>query len=124
MDPIAHVSRGELTLLVKRNGASIIATLTGSADQSVADLVGSVLQSVHEAAREGVTEAVMDLRTLEFMSSACLKAVLSWIEGVLSLDAERRYSVRFITDPSIHWQKRTLQTVRCFAPELISITTE
>ena len=124
MTQIAVVEHGDFRLEANRESSRILATLTGTADQSVTDDLDKALQSIHETAKSGVTEAVVDLRKLEFMNSSCLKALLTWINDIQELEPAHRYQVRFISDANIHWQKRSLHSVRCFASELITITYE
>ena len=82
-----------------------------------------LLTRVHsESRRLGVTEAVVDLRDLEFMNSSCFKSFVTWITDIQELDAAHQYKVRFVSNPKMHWQKRSLHSLRCFAVELITVT--
>jgi hypothetical protein len=104
-------------------GRVMKAWLKGSADSTSLDAVDRLLSRVHAAAtRQKVTETVVDLRELEFMNSSCFKSFVSWVTDIQELDEGSRYKVRIVTNPSFHWQKRSLHSLRCFAIELITIT--
>jgi len=120
---IAAVQQSDFSVVAGRDNDRIIAKLVGTADQAAADALRETLTKIH-AARAGVREAIIDLRGVEFMSSTCLKEVLTWINDIQELDTAEQYRVRFVSSPKFHWQKRSLHTVRCFAMELISIAYE
>ena len=40
---------------------------------------------------------------------------------LLELPPERHYKVQFLSNPRLHWQKRSLHSLRCFAVELIAV---
>jgi len=61
------------------------------------------------------------LRQLEFMNSSCFKSFVSWVTDIQELDDAKRYKVRFLSNPTYHWQKRSLHSLRCFAVELITV---
>ena len=69
-----------------------------------------------------MTEAVIDLRDLEFMNSSCFKSFVSWITDIQELEPAQQYKVRFLSNSKLHWQKRSLHSLRCFAVELITVT--
>ncbi len=103
-------------------GRSITILLTGSADHGAVESLENLLTLVHERALElGVREAVVDLRALEFMNSSCFKSFVYWITQIRELEASRRYTLRFLSDPNMHWQKRSLRTLSCFATDLVSV---
>lgn len=103
---------------------TITMTLTGNADHAAIAALDRALAAVHAAATaHAVTEAVVDLRRLEFMNSSCFKSFVTWISDVQELAAPAQYKLRFLSDPSLHWQKRSLHALRCFAVELIAVET-
>ena len=96
--------------------------LVGDANMSAVDHLGQSLADVHgRALRDGVSEVVVDLRQLDFMNSACFKKVVTWITRVEEVDAARRYRIRFLSNPKIHWQRRSLHALHMFAIDLISV---
>jgi hypothetical protein len=111
----------ELHARLTREDRALIAKLSGTADLRVTDSVEAILTSVHQKALElGIPEVQMDLRELEFMNSSCFKSFVSWISEVSDLTAGQ-YRIRFLSNPSILWQRRSLHALSCFAAELITI---
>ncbi len=61
----------------------------------------------------------VDLNELYFMNSSCLKNFVAWIYKV---DVEgRAYEIRFLANPRLHWQHRSLATLKRLAPKVVSI---
>jgi hypothetical protein len=109
----AHVDDGRIAV-----------TLTGTAALGQQEQVTLVLGRVHEEAlRARPREVVVDLRGLEFMNSSCFKCFVGWIGNIRKLETDAQYKVAFVSNPKIHWQKRSLDALRCFAVDLISIGT-
>jgi hypothetical protein len=71
----------------------------------------------------GIPEVQIDLRELEFMNSSCFKSFVSWISEVSELTSGH-YRIRFLSNPSILWQHRSLHALSCFAAELVTIEVE
>jgi hypothetical protein len=108
---------------VGRTGEAVHLLLEGDANMNAVDEVARVLDDVHDAARREPTACVViDVRSLEFMNSSCFKKFVGWIGRVQELAAQS-YKVRFLSDPKMHWQRRSLHVLECFAPELVSIET-
>lgn len=96
--------------------------LAGDANMNAVERLGHAFTDVHERAlRSRSSEVVVDLRQLEFMNSACFKKVVTWITRVEEIDADSRYRIRFLSNPKIHWQRRSLHALQMFAMELVSI---
>ena len=117
--PVQQVA--ELRARLTREDRALIAKLPGTADLRVTDSVEAILTSVHQTALElGIPEVQMDLRELELMNSSCFKSFVSWISEVSDLTAGQ-YRIRFLSNPGILWQRRSLHALSCFAAELITI---
>jgi hypothetical protein len=111
----------ELRARLTREEAALVAKLSGTADLRVTDSVEAILSSVHQKAMElRIPEVRMDLRELEFMNSSCFKSFVSWISEVSDLTAGQ-YRIRFLSNPRILWQRRSLHALSCFAAELVTI---
>jgi hypothetical protein len=109
--------RARLTLM----DTALVAKLSGTADLRVTDSVEAILTRVHQKAMElRIPEVHVDLRDLEFMNSSCFKSFVSWISEVSDLTAGQ-YRIRFLSNPSILWQRRSLHALSCFAAELVTI---
>jgi len=111
----------ELRARLTHDGPALVAKLSGTADLRVTDSVEAILSRVHQKALElAIPEVQMDLRDLEFMNSSCFKSFVSWISEVSDLTAGQ-YRIRFLSNPSILWQRRSLHALSCFAAELVTI---
>jgi hypothetical protein len=111
----------ELRARLTQEDSALVAKLSGTADLRVTDSVEAILTRVHQKALElSIAEVHMDLRELEFMNSSCFKSFVSWISEVSDLTAGQ-YRIRFLSNPSILWQRRSLHALSCFAAELVTI---
>jgi hypothetical protein len=111
----------ELRARLIKEDAALVAKLSGTADLRVTDSVEAILNRVHQKALElGIPEVRMDLRELEFMNSSCFKSFVSWISEVSDMPSGQ-YRIRFLSNPSILWQRRSLHALSCFAAELVTI---
>ena len=123
MSEVVTVSGEDFTASANREGSEIIAWLKGNADYSAIDALEMLVNRIHaDAQRATLTEVIVDLRELEFMNSSCFKSLVSWITAIQELETTSQYKVRFLSNPELHWQKRSLHTLRCFAVELITVT--
>jgi hypothetical protein len=111
----------ELRARLTHEKSALVAKLSGTADLRVTDSIEAILTRVHQKALElAVSEVQMDFRDLEFMNSSCFKSFVSWIGEVSDLTAGQ-YRIRFLSNPSILWQRRSLHALSCFAAELVTI---
>jgi hypothetical protein len=122
MTELLTIKTPEFSCTATREGARIHAVLEGNADIVAIDGLSRLLTKVHaEATVLPPEEVVVDVRQLEFMNSSCFKTFVIWISDIQALIPARQYHVRFVSNPSIHWQKRSLHALRCFAIELITL---
>ena len=122
MSELVTVSGEDFAGAATHEGSTLLTSLKGNADYAALDALEMLLTRAHaEATRLKITEMVVDLRQLEFMNSSCFKCFLSWITDVQELEPERQYKVKFLSNPQLHWQKRSLHSLRCFAVELITV---
>jgi hypothetical protein len=120
---IPSIVREGFTLSVERNRCFQL-HIMGNADMDTLPFLGPFLDKVHEAilaARERLVE--VDLHKLYFMNSSCFKAVITWIATVKKSSAAP-YTVRFLANPNLHWQKRNLDAIRQFAPGIVEIVVD
>ena len=56
-------------------------------------------------------------------SVACVvpSRIVVWIDTVKN--AEPGYKIRFLTDPNLHWQRRSLEALRRLAANVVTIET-
>jgi hypothetical protein len=92
----------------------------GSGDMNAITPLSVFLKQAHEeATRLGVTEVGCNLQQLAFMNSSCFKSFVVWIDTVKN--AQAGYLIRFRTDPSVHWQRRSLEALRRLATNIVEI---
>jgi anti-anti-sigma factor len=119
---VLTITRDDFAVAAHCEGRVITASLKGNADHAAVELVEVLLDRIHTDARTlDVNQVVIDLRQLEFMNSSCFRHFIGWIATIQELDQGRRYDVKFLSKPSYHWQRRSLQSLRSFAVDLISV---
>ena len=101
------------------------ARLSGVAEIAIGDRLTRYLASLHEqAAGAGASLVVMDLSKLEFMNAACLRSFVSWIQRLQELPRGQQYDICFRSNGQVPWQRRSMNALRCFATDLITVETE
>ncbi len=104
-------------------GGVMTLRLSGTADYAAVDALEQVLDEVHdECVRANVKQTSVDLRQLEFMNSSCFKCLVSWINVLQELPPAAQYKVTFVSNPQMHWQRRSLHSLKCFAEDLIDVS--
>ena len=108
-----------LTPNLEENG--LVVQFTGNGDMEAVDPLAAYLKLVHRSAVElGVSRVAFDFSSLYFMNSSCFKAFVSLIDTVARTDP-RAYAVCFLTNPRIHWQRRSLEALRYLAPKVVEV---
>jgi hypothetical protein len=96
--------------------------VSGTADIEMLPELGPLLTDLHSGlCRANAREVTVDFRGLGFMNSSCFKCFITWIASIAKLEPERRYRVRFLTNPKLPWQRRSLEAMRAFAPALVRV---
>jgi hypothetical protein len=99
---------------------TLTVVFSGTGDVAVVEILGDYLKRLHvEASKLDVNQVVCDFRRLLFMNSSCFKAFVVWIDTVKN--AQRPYGIRFLTDPDMHWQRRSLEALRRLATSVVTI---
>jgi hypothetical protein len=94
----------------------------GNADMEATPVLERYLKELHEAALAGEVELVVfDLSELDFMNSSSFKCFVSWVSQVVKLEPPGQYEVRFLSNPDLQWQRRSLEALVRFAPDVVSI---
>jgi hypothetical protein len=103
---------------------SIRIRFAGTADlEAKADLEAVVKKLHDEALRLSTTKVTVDFRDLEFMNSSCFKVFVAWLAQVRDLEPSRQYRIHLVSNPNLHWQRRSLAALSCFAVDLVAIET-
>jgi len=102
------------------NDGKLTVTFSGTGDVAAIEALSTYLKQLHaEAERLSLTEVTCDFRKLSFMNSSCFKAFVVWIDTVKN--SARAYRIRFLTDPDMHWQRRSLEALRRLATTVVSV---
>jgi hypothetical protein len=95
---------------------------TGNLDMDALALLKDFYVSLHrEAAALKVARVDVQLHELYFINSSCLKVLVTWISQVREGAGAEHYPIRFLTNPNLHWQRRSLNALQCLARDLITI---
>jgi hypothetical protein len=117
--PIAQAAFATETTL---EGSVISIRFAGNADMRAISELEAFLPRLHaEAQKVGCTEVVVNFHSLEFMNSSCFKSFVGWISSIQELAGDKQYRIRFLSNAKLHWQRRSLHALRCFAIDLVSI---
>lgn len=99
----------------------LVVNFAGNGDMSAVEALGQFLKRVHaEATTLGVAEVAFDFRDLYFMNSSCFKAFVTWID-IVSRIPSNGYKIKFLTNPRLHWQRRSLEALRCLSPNVVRV---
>jgi hypothetical protein len=116
------VSIDGFTVQPSHTGDEIKVVLTGNADMTVTTKLGPYLDGLHsDAIALGVKRITFNIRELYFLTSSCLKCFATMLATAAALEPRRRYAVRFLANPNLHWQRRSLEALRCVAQEIVEI---
>jgi hypothetical protein len=119
---LGAIRQPDFEAMARQDGTAIQLALKGDASGDALEALEKLLVLLHkEAIDRRVTEAAVDIRELEFMSSACFKCLVTWVTDIQSLDSGKHYLLRFLSNPKIGWQKRSLRSLHCFAVDLVKI---
>ena len=111
-------------VIVPEDGqAKLTLRFKGVADMSSIAPLDDYLRTVHrEAKLTGVQTVVVDFKELEFMNSSCFKCFVEWLGTVQDLPEAERYKVIFESNRDMHWQRRSLNALRCFAMDVVTVS--
>jgi hypothetical protein len=121
---LPQIVTDDVKIVAERSAETLTVIMTGTADLRVQDQLSEFLVTIDKLCTEaGVAEVTVDVQKLEFMNSACFKAFVSWIGRLQDREEAHQYRIRFLSDPRMLWQRRSLHALSCFAADLISIET-
>ncbi|MGE0396645.1 MAG: hypothetical protein AB7T06_08015 [Kofleriaceae bacterium] len=98
----------------------IRARFSGNADIDAIAPLRELMGRIHaEMVRTCSREIEIDLRDLEFMNAACMKLFVNWVADILESPEEQRYRLRFVSNPEVRWQRRSLMALQCFTTDVV-----
>jgi hypothetical protein len=122
---IAPVVKDGFSLLLNEEGEApetVIIRFSGTADMDATAPLDVFLKRLHgEVSRTRVRTVIFDLSALDFMNSSCFKCFVTWIDSVAKVPAEGRYDVHFVSQPHLQWQRRSLEALHRFAPDVVTL---
>jgi hypothetical protein len=117
------VSPPGFAIVPEETEAKLTLRFKGVADMSSIEPLDDYLRAVHDEAKKSHASAVVvDFRGLEFMNSSCFKCFVEWLGTVQDLPASQRYKVVFESNRDMHWQRRSLNALRCFAMDVVTVS--
>jgi hypothetical protein len=118
MEPLVYTG---FQLTPRVEDGKLIVGFSGNGDMSAVEALGRFLKQLHtEATSMAVNEVAFDFRDLYFMNSSCFKAFVTWID-IVSRATAKGYKIRFLTNPRLHWQRRSLEALRCLSPNVVQL---
>jgi hypothetical protein len=104
------------------SGGRAVVLLSGNADTLVLPRFGTFMKALHaDVSVQGIQEVHVDTEKLYFMTSSCLKVLVAWLTSITELDAKKRYRVVFLSNPDLHWQRRSFDALRHIAHGLVTV---
>lgn len=102
-------------------GDSVDIACAGECDLDAVEALEKLLGDIHEKGTEQARNVILDLREVSFMASSCLAKLIAWIARVRELPEADRYRIRIRSSARFPWQKRSLQAVHHFAPDIVTV---
>jgi hypothetical protein len=119
---VAPISTTTFSAAIGEANGNPVVSLSGNADTLVLSRFSSFIQGLHaELTERGLREIQVDTGKLYFMTSSCLKVLVTWLTSIKELDAKKRYQVVFLSNPDLHWQRRSFEALRHIADGAVTI---
>jgi hypothetical protein len=119
---LAPVVQTGFSLTPSLDSGEFVVKFAGNADMAAVATLAAYLRLVHREAQSLQSkEVTFDLKELYFMNSSCFKSFVTWIDQVSSGSAEGLYKIKFLGNPKLHWQRRSLEALRCLAQNLVTV---
>jgi hypothetical protein len=104
------------------HGALVRVRIKGNADmQSLTDLDAFLRALYVQVLKLAVNEVSFDMRDLYFMNSSCLRCFVTFIIDDADLGTAQRFRIKFISNPTLHWQRKSLDALKACGDDLVSV---
>jgi hypothetical protein len=118
--PDVHDEGFQVTSVRRERG--IIVQLVGNADMRAISHLDTFLSALHRVLTKlSLEQATFDVRDLYFMNSSCLRCFVTFLIEAAELSGSTRYSVRFLSNPRMQWQTKSLEALRACAMDVVSV---
>jgi hypothetical protein len=116
-----QVMREGFSLVPHLQRDTLVIRFSGNGDMDAVQVLGAFLKDVQrEALRFAVREVRFDFGELYFLNSSCFKAFVSWIVPVSKM-SPLPYRIVFASNPQLHWQNRSLDSLQKLAPKVVTV---
>lgn len=113
------------SISARLENSTVFLKINGNGDMETPTTLGGYLKKIHtESLRLRAHSVVVECEELYFMSSACIKCLVTWIESITKLEPMERYKVKLRANPNLPWQRRSFEALRRFAPALVHIESD
>ena len=103
-----------------RDGKLVI-SVAGNGDMAAVESLSLYLRQVHTVVTDlSMTQVEFDFRDLYFLNSSCLKSFVTWIRSMVEGNSAS-FNIRFITNPKLYWQRRSLEALQRLAPGVVRV---
>ena len=100
----------------------LVVRFSGNADMEATPVLEHYLRDLHQSVlAEKISCVIFDIADLDFMNSSSFKSFVTWISHVVKAPPAQRYQVRFLSNPELQWQRRSLEALLRFAPDVVAI---
>jgi len=109
---VREVKIAHFTTTSEHAGETIVLRMCGNADSEAHPALEQLLREIDLAAmRLHVKETVVSFQELYFMNSSCLSLLVRWIGALTAREEAARYRIKFLSNPKLSWQKRSLRAL-------------
>jgi len=107
------------------DGSTLRIAFAGNADMDARPVFEAFVKRLHDQVVEAMIERVVcDMRDLYFLSSACFKCLVQWVDAIANSNLEQQYSLNIIKNPTLFWQTRSFESLQYFGPGIVLIKVE
>lgn len=122
MEEVAAVAVPGFSVTASVADRHLQVSMNGSAENLAQSVIAVLLPKLHDIARSRCLESVVvDMRTVDFMNSGCIKEFVTWLLKIEDLERAHQYRVKLVENPRHHWQQRTFQVLKSFAMDIVEI---
>jgi hypothetical protein len=119
---LSPLSTSTFSAHISESKGPAVLSLSGNADTLVLPRFSGFMKAFHsEVSEQGVPEVHVDTGKLYFMTSSCLKVLVAWLTSITELESQKRYHVVFLSNPDLHWQRRSFEALRHIADGLVTV---
>jgi hypothetical protein len=115
---LPEIRANGFALIPLAEGPTPAVKFSGNGDSEAISPLDRFLKLLHKnLVDEKTTTVEVHLGELYFMNSSCLKAFVSWVYKVNTM--ERPYQIRLQMNPRMPWQRRSLEPLKRLAPAVV-----